>query len=67
MYLGRIVVLETVHDLPAAEGLVGRSKIGGGRTTTSAIPDPCSGHFHKILWLQDFAWRVYATVNPSQA
>ena len=30
MYLGRTAVLQTEHDLPAAEGLVGRSKIGGG-------------------------------------
>ena len=50
MYLGRIGVLQTEHDLPAAEGLVGCSKIGGGGTAILA----CLGHFQRMCWPQDF-------------
>ena len=65
-FLGPHVHFSMELSLPAAEDLVGCLKVGRGGTTILAIPEQCSGHFHRILWLQDFAWHVYATVNLLQ-
>ena len=59
--------LQTEHNLPAAEGLVGRLKNGRGGTTILPILVQCSGHFQIMLSTEYFEWRVCATVSLLQS